>query len=649
MRLAASLAFALVSGCASDPTPPMERASGGASADPGGDALVEPRTGEEDLAGVWHLNAGTARLELTLTVNARTRALGGEIAAEGSTDAPSTIADPRWDDLAGTLRFSVSQAGMRAWFTARVTDGVMAGRFALGASETEPDARQFTGHFTGWSAAVADRELVPRVWDLRTGAGGRARLRVDRDASGALIGTFKVYARGVFGALGEELEYDLEALSWNGERLGFSFAREGVRWRFDATASGRSLSAVSTSPDGESLSWQGARAEVLSHGLSARPLAEQTAWRSRVRGALSLLVMNGAPPALETRAAVTQRAEVPAAELAAGAPKSWGYTLSDVRFEHTLADPRSGVTLVRGSHALLAVPTGLRPNGGFPLVIALNGHNASAESVMDSRSRYWYGDAYARRGYIVLAVDVSHRPLSDRVNLYTDVVNGDDAAHGNGPHPAIAAPGLDTDWEEDGERAWDAMRALDYALDNLPVREGRVLAAGLSLGAEVATYFAALDTRVDALVAASFSPDFAVMRYHGNHPCWRWRYGDLGEYIDASDLHGLVAPRITVVETGAVDTTFSHFSAPFAGDKQVLRRSRAAFDPDARWLFHDLHPGAHVFHAGDPFVDLSAVRGLTVPLVVEPTQTERITWQTDSSTRALRATVFDLMRLRERD
>ncbi len=645
-------AVAATLGCADDPTSPTATPGATAAAEPGGDALATPRVGDDGLSGVWYLSIGAARVALTMSAADGSDSLRGALEFEEVGAAPVTIEGARRDATAHGLRFSFAHAGARFWFEARAVDGVMVGRFARTLGATEPTATQYTGHFTGWSAAVADRELLPRVWDLRSDGGLRAKVRIDRDASGALAGTLKVYARDGVGASAEELEHDLEDLSWDGERLRFRVSRGDAVWRFDGAVEGRSLRATASSVKSGAVAWTGTRAEVLSHGFAARTNAQLTAWRARVRDALSLLTMNGAPAAVETRATITPLPVIPAAEATSalgGATPDWGYTLSEIRFEHTLADPHGGPDIVRASHAYLATPTGPAPTGGYPLVIGLNGHGGSAAAVMYPWSRYWYGDAYARRGYMVLAVDVSHRPASERGDLYADFAEGDDRPNGNGPHPAIASAGFDTDWEEDGERVWDAMRALDYALDHLPVREGRVLAAGLSMGAEVATIFGGLDTRVDAVIAAGFSPDFGVMRVHGNHPCWRWRHADIEEYIDASDLHGLVAPRLLVVETGAVDTTFSAFATPFASDKQVIRRSRSAFGGEARRLYHDLHPGAHVFHVGDPLVDLSAVRGITVPALFEPTAASPLDWQTDATTRALRSTVFDLTQLRERD
>lgn len=166
--------------------------------------------------------------------------------------------------------------------------------------------------------------------------------------------------------------------------------------------------------------------------------------------------------------------------------------------------------------------------------------------------------------------------------FYNNVTHGDDCQHGNCEHPSIIWPGFaDSDFEEDGERVWDAMRAVDYLLTLPAVDPKRIVVTGLSLGGEITTWTAALDARLAAAMPAGYSPDTDVMYYHGNHPCWLWRWSNVREYIDTSSLHGLIAPRPMVVMTGRQDRTYSSRDPPFSADKQVARRSRAVYGAQA--------------------------------------------------------------------
>ena len=127
---------------------------------------------------------------------------------------------------------------------------------------------------------------------------------------------------------------------------------------------------------------------------------------------------------------------------------------------------------------------------------------------------YWYGDSYARRGYVVLAIDISHRPIEDRSILYGDCLDGDDPINGNGPHPAVKAAGFDSDWEEDGERTWDAMRGIDYLLSLSQVDSKNIVISGLSMGGEVTAITGGLDPRIDMSIPAGYSPDMGVELYN---------------------------------------------------------------------------------------------------------------------------------------
>jgi dienelactone hydrolase len=310
------------------------------------------------------------------------------------------------------------------------------------------------------------------------------------------------------------------------------------------------------------------------------------------------------------------------------------YKSTELAFEHAIDDPRTGERLVRRSHAWLAKPTTPRPERGWPVLLALNGHGGSAWKMLDANDKdFWYGDAFARRGFVVLAVDISHRPPADRGGLYGDARQGDDPAHGNAAHPSIHASGLDSDWEENGERAWDAMRALDWLLEQPDIDRRRVVATGLSMGGEMTTIVGGLDPRIAVSVPSGYSPDDGVLTWCGGHPCWRWLHANIREWVDSSDFLALTAPRPLIVQTGARDFVYSWTAAPFASDKTNLRRARAAYGNEAERVVHDLHQGGHAFHA-------SALRR---PRLVEPAREWTWDWQTDARTTSDGRGIFEIL------
>jgi hypothetical protein len=302
---------------------------------------------------------------------------------------------------------------------------------------------------------------------------------------------------------------------------------------------------------------------------------------------------------------------------------------------------------VREAHGFVAVPTTAPPAHGYPVAVALNGHGGGALRDFDPQNAtYWYGDGFARRGYVVVAVDISHRPLGDRQTLYDNELTGDDPGNGNGTHPAIRDAGFLSDWEEDGERAWDAMRALDYVLARPDVDPSRVTVVGLSMGGEVTDWVGALDTRVGATLAAGSPPDLAVMQLLGNHPCFNWVRGRVREYVDPADLHALVAPRSLILETGLLDTTYSGSAFPFASAKQVVRRAQPAFDALGGTLIHYMHDGGHLFRVGDAAPGFDTGNGVTAPMLAAPETDDDSSeaWESDRSTTVYSVTsLFDIL------
>jgi Prolyl oligopeptidase family len=220
-------------------------------------------------------------------------------------------------------------------------------------------------------------------------------------------------------------------------------------------------------------------------------------------------------------------------------------------------------------------------------------------------------------------------------------------------HPSIKMPGFDSsDWEEDGERSWDVMRALDYLLSLKYVDAKCILITGLSMGGEITTIAAALEPRFSLVIPASWSPDAGVF-YHCNafisppHTCGNWVYADNLEYVDTSDYHALIAPRPLIVQTGKLDTVYSTFISPFVGDKAVARRSRIAYGNDVDKFIHYLHYDGHAYHIGEmngnPDPTALYEQNVRVPNVISPVSLGSLAWQTDPRTDDTNRTVFDFL------
>ncbi len=617
------------------------------------------------LSGLWHLWLAGQTLSFRVSLApAADNSLPGLATLLSASDA--TVELVSWHSDRSLWVFRLHEQDGWRWFRGTVRAGVFAGRCTLPVHTTEPPpVSAYCLHVTGWNSTQVDSSPLTRVYDLVLNGQSRACLRLDCDSLGSALGRLKVYATLVndaWDACGEELEFDLDVLHWDGNRVLFRLRQGTHTLLYTGEVAGAGLTIAGTwryEPDGPLFPWQGARSEVLSYGLCSKTARQRQLWQTMTRSRLALLLMAGNPQPLQATWETLAHGCLPCSglptppEMRDDDPASWpqDYMVDVLQFTWTLADPYGSGTITRQARARLALPT--RPPGqdaGYRVALVLHGHGSpthggSSAALLDAADgAYWYGDAFARRGFVVLALDISHRPLADRASLYQDALAGDDPARGNGTHPAITSPIFphDSDWEEDGERVWDALQALYLLLNGslgVPVDPRYVLVAGLSLGAEIATLCAALEPRISLAISAGFAPDLHTLLYRHNHPCWRWIHADLPMYFSLSDWHALIAPRPLIVQTGLADSTFSACLPPSAADKQVLRRSRAAYGEEARFLVHYLHCGldhepAHRLRVGDRSCHQTAAAptGLTVPLACEPSPSApwSVAWQTDT-------------------
>jgi hypothetical protein len=581
--------------------------------------------------GTWYLLANNFRLEMSISPSGAS--FTGWIANEGGPHEP--LSDFSWDPGRRWLEFRRNGPGFFQWYRLSLTYGVVAGRFSHLSGSARPANTAFAFHATGWSPSWLDGGILPRTWNLTINMIYQAVLRIDRDQGGVLRGRLKVYAPG------EELENDLTAIAWNGTNLSFVRTGLGFTQSYTGIANGRRVQGTFTHNGGPPAPWSGTRGEVLGFGLGSR-VPQRAQWQEATRARIvnltegmrlanvnipAVTVTNiGAAPIPPELPNPPERDDNPV-------PGPAAYTLQHLRFSVSPGsrfDPANPPS-PRVYEGYLATPTSPPPAGGYRAVVAVNGHGGSAQMVMTgNHDLYWYGDSLARHGFIVLAIDIGHRP-----------------SWGVGPvvHPPIIDAGyVDSNWEEDGERAFSVRRAIDWLLTQPNVRSNALFMTGLSMGGEVTTITGGLDPRIGMVIAAGYSPDMHVMDILGNHPCYKWFHADIHEYLDASDYEALTAPRPLVVETGLIDRTFSGMNPPWASDKQVLSRARDAYGPDGAKLIHYLHYDMHHWHAGgiNP-TNAGRQRGVFAFAVTKPIAPGDFSWQTSSATTNRSSTLYALM------
>ncbi|HEY2743061.1 MAG TPA: hypothetical protein VGL86_00500, partial [Polyangia bacterium] len=400
--------------------------------------------GQQTMTSRWYLDLAGEPVTVALTSDvAGAHISGSATGGDGETDVVDNVA---WDAGTGVLDFRRLDGGIAQWVHARAVEGVVTGRLGYSAVGDEPPASldAYNGHVVGWNDYYFSEDIVPRVFDVEV-AGQLARLRLDRDAGGAIVGRFKVYADEEFGNADEEVEYDIDVQTWDGHTLAFSRSGPSFTQTFAATVDGDNLLGTMSASDSDGPSeMDGTRVELLAYGLVARDGPTRDDWQARTRRQLAHLMMtdNPAPLSLSVDrapATLTFADDKVAADRDDDA-NQWSpdYAVDELHLAAALPNPYGGADFKRLLHGYLTTPSGEAPPSGWPAIVVLNGHGGSAQGTLDPYTPvYWYGDAWARRGYVVLALDVGHRPLADRASLYRDYVNGDAPSAGNGPHPAI--------------------------------------------------------------------------------------------------------------------------------------------------------------------------------------------------------------------
>lgn len=590
-------------------------------------------------AGTWYLVANGARLEVTIAGSGSS--FTGSLKDEAGGGSVS-LTNISWDATNRWLEFQRPGSGFFQWYRLSLVQGTVSGRFSHSTSASKPALTAYAYHATGWSPTYLDTASSPRTWNVTLNARYKGVLRIDTNANGVLSGTLKVYDDTGVSGVQEELEYQLTNLSWNGTNLAFTRSDGSFTQVFNGVATGRFITGTFSHNGSGSFPWGGARGEVLGFGLGSRT-AQRATWRDATRARLANLtdgmrLVDSAEPAPSVTTLACSGCPFTGGSFPPERddnPNAWpaNYTLQHLSFS-TLPGNRfdpAHPAPARVVDAYLAVPPGTAPAGGWRAVVAVNGHGGDAQQTMSKNSvLFWYGESAARRQLVVLAIDIGHRPEWNA---------------GAVSEPAIVGSGYaSSNWEEDGERAFDVRRAVDYLRTQSFVNANRIFVEGLSLGGEVTTIASAMDPRVAFAMAGGYSPDMNVMDNHGNHPCYRWNRADIHEYLDVSDYEGLIAPRPLVVETGLIDGTFSALATPWASDKQVTRRGRIAYGPDSANLIHYLHYDQHAFHVGDVNPTNSGrPQGVLAASVTAPSSSADMTWQTSSTTALRSSTLYTLM------
>jgi dienelactone hydrolase len=152
------------------------------------------------------------------------------------------------------------------------------------------------------------------------------------------------------------------------------------------------------------------------------------------------------------------------------------------------------------------------------------------------------------------------------------------------------------------QNLWDLARCLDLLEEHRLVDASRIGMVGLSYGATVTLFLAALDDRVAAAVVSGYFSSWAESHKMPWNMCGSQVLPGMLGRIEHVDVGALIAPRPLLVETGTEDLLF-----PVATAVESVRQLRSVFAhlDAADRLQHDVFEGDHQWHGTQayPFLD----------------------------------------------
>jgi dienelactone hydrolase len=243
--------------------------------------------------------------------------------------------------------------------------------------------------------------------------------------------------------------------------------------------------------------------------------------------------------------------------------------------------------------AYLLVPHGRVAPG--PAVLAVHGHGpGKSEACGLERTgtpNADYAHQLALRGYVVLAPDL--RCFGERLDW-----NPPDhyACDLNLVHAVMAGINPLT------QNLWDLARALDVLEAHPLVEPRRIGMAGLSYGATVTLFLAAVDDRVAAAVVSGYFSSWAEAHKMPWNMCGSQVLPGMLGQLEHVDLGALVAPRPLLIESGTGDDLF-----PVPVARAGVEKLRAVYTSlgAADRLVHDVFEGIHEWHGVEayPFLE----------------------------------------------
>lgn len=137
---------------------------------------------------------------------------------------------------------------------------------------------------------------------------------------------------------------------------------------------------------------------------------------------------------------------------------------------------------------------------------------------------------------------------------------------------------------------FDLMRCIDYLATRVEVDAARIGCIGLSYGAALTLFAAALDERIRAPIVSGYLGTLYEQTFVRGDTCGQQIVPHLLQWGELSDVACLIAPRALLVESGTDDLLFGIDAAREAYER-VQRLYEAARAPDR--IGHHIFSGDH--------------------------------------------------------
>lgn len=299
-----------------------------------------------------------------------------------------------------------------------------------------------------------------------------------------------------------------------------------------------------------------------------------------------------------------------------------GFTIEVINIDATPAYKIPARVLVpKGRTGRLPAVVGLHAHGGryvWGHETVISHPNDSAELIKkrdDTYGRPW-GEALARRGYIVIVIDAFY--FGERRLRFEDMAPDRVISEARDAFKAAraATPGS-MEWHRGinrgctlyehitaknlisagatwpGLHTWDDMRTVDYLLTRSDVDPERIGAAGLSIGGLRTAHLIAADPRIKAASITGWMTQFADQhRNHLRNHTWMIFVPGIYSAMDFPDIAALHAPGALLVQQCSRDLLYPLEAMQGAVDKLDRIYAKAGVPERFRGTFYD---EPHVF------------------------------------------------------